>query len=89
MANFRTTDLERENLEAHVELSAERFTHLAGKVESIESATTDLDKKLTTVEKDLNKAIEQFNKDINKTFMGVAGAVIAGLASALFTYISK
>lgn len=88
MSSFRT-DLERENLEAHVELEAERHTFLEGRVKSLESSMHEQEKKMEQVEKNLTKAIEQMGKDFNKLIIGTAGAIIAGLASAVFTYISK
>ncbi len=41
-----TTDIEKKNLEAHVELCAERYKSLDGKLDSVERRVTQVEKKL-------------------------------------------
>lgn len=89
MSSFRTSDLEKENLEAHVELEAERHTFMEGRIKTLESSLHEQTKKSEEMEKNLNKAIEQMGKDFNKLIIGTAGGIIAGLASAVFTFMSK
>jgi DNA anti-recombination protein RmuC len=67
-----TTDIEKENLEAHVELCAERYKQLERRLGSIEG----------TVEK-LATTIEQSQNSITKVMIGTAGTIVAGVISTV------
>lgn len=67
-----TTDIEKENLEAHVELCAERYKQLERRLGSIES----------TVEK-LATTIEHSQNSITKVMIGTAGTIVAGVISTI------
>ena len=88
-STFRTTDLERENLEAHVELSMERFSHLDSRVVLLEKDIKAVDQSIETLERSVTKQIEELTKDINRMIFGAAVALITGLSSAVFTFITK
>ena len=67
-----TTQLEKESLEAHVDLCAIRYQNL--------------DKRLTNVEKKIDEIrgdIKEGNNSLIKVLVGTAGTVIAGLLSTI------
>ena len=72
------TDIEKESLEAHVELCAVRYGQLEDRLTSVE-------KKLGT----LQETIEKSHLSTIKVLIGTAGTVIVGLLSTLGVIISK
>ena len=76
MADLPTTNLERESLEAHVDLCALRYAQL--------------DKRLSAVEEkmdDIHNDITEGQKSMTKVLIGTAGTIIAGLLSTLVVLI--
>jgi hypothetical protein len=72
------TDIEKENLEAHVELCAQRYDSLENRLSSIE-------KKVST----LQDTIEKSHLSTIKVLIGTAGTVIVGMLSMLAVVITK
>jgi tetrahydromethanopterin S-methyltransferase subunit G len=72
MARARTTELERENLEAHVDLCQQRY-------ENLESRLNAVEKKLEHVHQD----IQNGNKSMIKVIIGATGTIVAGLLSTI------
>lgn len=72
------TDIEKENLEAHVELCAERYKQLDGRLSSVESK---LGKLQETVEKSSLNTI--------KVLIGTAGTIIVAVLSLLGIIVTK
>ena len=72
MAKARTTNLERENLEAHVDLCQQRY-------ENLESRLTKVEEKLEHVHQD----IQHGNKSMIKVIIGATGTIVAGLLSTI------
>lgn len=71
-----TTSLERESLEAHVDLCALRYQQL--------------DTRLTTLEKkvdDIHTDIVEGQKSLTKVIIGTAGTVIAGVLGVVVTVL--
>jgi archaellum component FlaC len=78
-------DIEKENLEAHVELCAERYRRLEEKLENVEA-------KMSTVSSDLSglhTSMSQDNKIIIKTLIATAGTIIVALVSAVAAVLTK
>jgi hypothetical protein len=72
------TDIEKENLEAHVELCAQRYD--------------SMDKRLTSIESKvgmLQDTIEKSHLSMVKVLIGTAGTVVAGVLSTLFVILTK
>lgn len=72
------TDIEKENLEAHVELCAQRYEQL--------------DKRLTSIEDKvsiLSDMIEKGQLSMIKVLIGTAGTVVAGVLSTLVIILTK
>jgi hypothetical protein len=72
------TDIEKENLEAHVELCAERYKQLENRLGNIEM-------KVAT----LQDTIEKSSINTIKVLIGTAGTVIVGILSTLAVIITK
>ena len=72
------TDIEKENLEAHVELCAERYKQLETRLSSIEGKVANL-----------QDTIEKSSLNTIKVLIGTAGTVIVGMLSMLAVIITK
>ena len=72
------TAIEKENLEAHVELCAQRYDALENRLTSVET-------KIST----LQSTIETGHSSMVKILIGTAGTVICGILSLLAVIITK
>jgi tetrahydromethanopterin S-methyltransferase subunit G len=78
MSDLSTTSLEKESLEAHVDLCALRYQNL--------------DKRLTKVEtkiEEVHTEIKQGNASLIKVIVGAAGTITAGMLSTIIVLIVK
>jgi len=78
MAGIQTTKLERENLEAHVDLCAERYSQL-------ESRLSTLEEKVEHIHSD----IVHGQKSLSKVIITTTGTIIAGLISTVVVILMK
>ena len=78
MATSRTTAIEKQNLEAHVELCAERYEQLNSRLENIEEKVGKLAVK-----------IEESQSSMSKVIIGATATIIAGLLSTVVTILMK
>lgn len=78
MAAIKTTNLERENLEAHVDLCAERYSHLDSRLSVIEV-------KVEAIHKD----IQEGNSSLSKVIIGAATTIVASLLTTVVTILLK
>ena len=67
-----TTALEKENLEAHVDLCAQRYEVLEGRL-------TKVEEKVDAV----HTLISQGQQSMTKVIIGAAGTIVAGLLSTI------
>lgn len=72
------TDIEKTNLESHVELCALRYS-------ALESRLTAIEKKVST----LQDTIEKSHMSTVKILIGTAGTVVAGVLSTLVVILMK
>jgi hypothetical protein len=72
------TDIEKENLESHVELCALRYDSLDKRLTSIESKVSGL-----------QKLIEDSNASMTKVLIGTGGTVVAGILSLVVVLMTK
>ena len=68
----RATDLEKENLEAHVDLCEQRYRNL-------ESRLTKIEEKVEHIHTDITHG----NKSMIKVIIGASGTIVAGLLSTI------
>ena len=71
-------DIEKENLEAHVELCAQRYQNLDDRLTSIENKVSDL-----------RKLIEEGQNSMTKVIIGTAGTVIASVLGLIVVLVNK
>ena len=67
-----TTSLEKENLEAHVDLCAQRYEVLEGRLTKVEEKVDGI-----------HTLISQGQQSMTKVIIGAAGTIVAGLLSTL------
>ena len=72
MSDLPTTNLEKESLEAHVDLCALRYKNLDERLSNVEE-------KIDVVHKDITDG----NKSMTKVLIGAAGTIVAGLLSTI------
>ena len=78
MATTPTTKLEKESLEAHVDLCALRYGQL-------DERLTALEGKVTTIHNDILEG----QKSMTKVIIGTAGTIIAGVLGIVVTILMK
>lgn len=74
-----TTELERSNLEAHVDLCAERYRVLESKVNNIENGLNEVRKDIQIMREDMIKS----NANTNRIMLGASATVVAGILSTI------
>ena len=73
-----TTDLEKQNLEAHVDLCSERYKGLHDRLSAIEMRLGKMNEDMTNS-----------HKSQTKTIIATAGTVVAGLLSTVVVILMK
>ena len=79
-----STDIEKENLEAHVELCAERYKHL-------ETKLTDLDDRMNRLEAHvvaIKDSLSDRSLGVNKQLITIGTTIIGVLLTAVFGLIT-
>ena len=76
MSNLNTTSLEKESLEAHVDLCALRYQNLDNRLNAVE-------KKIEDVHRDIKSG----NASLIKVIIGAAGTITAGLLSTIIVML--
>jgi len=93
-ATIATTQLERENLEAHVDLCAERYRVLEEKVNNIDTRLTSIEKSVVQMREDSIREFGRLREDMakaqnttNKIMMGTGGTIVAGVLTVIVTLL--
>lgn len=73
-----TSEIEKNNLETHVELCALRYDVLSGRLDKIEKKVSDL-----------QEIIEKSHLSMVKVLIGTAGTVLAGVFSTLVVILTR
>jgi prefoldin subunit 5 len=88
-----TTDIEKENLEAHVELCAERYKNLEQKLDSFEKRMTTVEEHLVAIRNNITQKPAGETSNSDKTIISIGTAIVAALISTitvlLVNYINK
>lgn len=69
---MKPTALEKNNLEAHVDLCQQRYL-------TLENRLTEIEEKVN----DVHKVVIEGNKSMTKVLIGTAGTIVAGLLSTI------
>ena len=78
MSEIATTSLEKQSLEAHVDLCALRYDNLNNRLSTVESTL-----------KSIHEDIKSGQNSMTKVLVGTAGTVIAGLLSTVVVVLLK
>jgi hypothetical protein len=78
MSTGPVIDIERTNLEVHVDLCAQRYQNLDDRLTSIEGKFSDL-----------QKLIEDSHTSMTKVIIGTAGTMLTGIISLIVVLLNK
>jgi hypothetical protein len=78
MSTLKPTDIEKENLESHVELCALRYQNLDSRLKNIEIKVETLASK-----------IQDSQSSMSKVIIGATATILAGLLSTVATILLK
>jgi septal ring factor EnvC (AmiA/AmiB activator) len=94
MSNTITTQLERHNLEAHVDLCAERYRVLEKQINNVETRLDQIEEKVTSFREENIRAFADMREDnlkqnqtTNRIMLGAAASVVAGVLTVVVTII--
>ena len=85
----QTTDIEKKNLETHVELCAQRYKFLEQKLETVEQKVPGLETVIREVHDMVQAMAEKRNDQIIGWGMGIIGTLGAVIAWLVMTYVAK
>lgn len=77
------SDIERENLEAHVELCAERYRQLNMKLDSLDGKVTAME----TMISDIKSSLSEANDKHNRQLITIGTGIILSLIGAIITLL--
>ncbi len=83
MSTNTTTSLERTNLEAHVDLCAERYKGLETRLDNVEKAVKDLHTEMRAMHDENVKN----HQSSNRILLGSAATVLAGILSTIIVLL--
>jgi len=83
-----TTNIEKESLEAHVELCAERYDRMAERMENLDERLTGVEKVLKEIKSMLTEKETQAYKKLIGIGIGIIGTLLTTLLG-LVLYIAK
>lgn len=83
------TAIERENLEAHVELCAERYAKLETKLETVEKKVESLEEHIIAIKETLAGAGERQSKQIIAIGTAIISVLITGIITLTVHFINK
>lgn len=78
-----TTDIEKENLEAHVELCAERYKNLEQKLDSLDKRMTTVEEHLLAIRESVTQKTNGNKDSSDKTIIGIGTTIVAALISTI------
>lgn len=83
------SDIEKESLEAHVELCAIRYNNLETKIDNLEQRLDKLEMHMVDIKNSLASKVEGQNKQTITIFTSVIGILAAGLIGFITSGIFK
>lgn len=79
----KTTDIEKQNLEAHVELCAERYKNLETRFDNIESRMD----KIEILIGEIKTAVASVPNESNKTLIAIGTTLMGALVGGVITLL--
>lgn len=96
VSSIHTTQLERTNLEAHVDLCAERYRTMEEKMNNIETRLSHIEKGVTDMREETIRAFSDIREQNaktssynNKILLGAAASVVAGVLTVVVAVLLK
>lgn len=83
------TDIEKINLEAHVELCAERYKSLEQKIDIVDKRITDLEKHVIQIKEGINNKTSGINKQLLSILTTIIGVLLAANVTLIVNLINK
>ncbi len=84
-----STNIEKTNLEAHVELCAERYEKLESKIQSVETKVERLETHVLEIKQALSGAGDKQSKQLIAIGTAIISVLITGLITVLVHFINK
>lgn len=84
-----STDIEKENLEAHVELCAERYKALNNKLTSMEKRLDTVEEHVVAIRETINKSTGGINKQTINMLAGITGILLTTILGILIHIATK
>ena len=85
----KTSDIEKQNLEAHVELCAERYRSLDQNLVAVESKITGLELMIKELHNMVERMSEKRKDQMINWGIGIVSALLAIIGYLLSTYVVK
>lgn len=83
------TDIEKKNLEAHVELCAERYRYLEEKLEVVETKLSNLTSAVNDIRAMVHEMMNKRNDQVITWGVGIIGSLLAITGYLIVTYVLK
>jgi hypothetical protein len=77
------SDIEKENLEAHVELCAERYKQLNMKLDSVDSKVSVMEGMISEIKNSLSEANDKHNRQLITIGTGIILSLIGAIVTLL------
>lgn len=84
-----TTDIEKQNLEAHVELCAERYKQLNDKLETVEAKVSMLEHMMGDIKSILTEMQDRRNNQLITWGLGIITTLGSIIGFLVITYVLK
>jgi predicted nucleic acid-binding Zn-ribbon protein len=84
-----STSIEKQSLEAHVELCAERYEKLENKLEQVERKVERLEEHVVAIRESLAGAGDRQSKQLIAIGTAVISVLITGLIAVMVNFINK
>lgn len=84
-----STNIEKNNLEAHVELCAERYEKLENKIQSVETKVERLETHVLEIKQALAGAGDKQSKQLIAIGTAIVSVLLTGLITVLVHFINK
>lgn len=85
----KTTDIEKKNLEAHVELCAERYAALENKLNNLDERMTVIERHIVDIKDSITNKTGGINKQMIAIGTTIVGVMFTAIISLLIHLASK
>lgn len=85
----KTTDIEKKNLEAHVELCAERYAALENKLDNLDERMTIIERHIVDIKDSITNKTGGINKQMIAIGTTIVGVMFTAIISLLIHLASK